>query len=111
MRAPRRRKPTFSPTIVAALTGAPWPDRPSAFDEFKIRHPHSTGLLARSGPPWTLADAWRQYHGRPMTTDDKRALAARLPELRAAIARKFQKPTNRPTEHNNEATCTTRGNC
>ncbi|MFZ5654089.1 MAG: hypothetical protein ACOY42_06790 [Pseudomonadota bacterium] len=103
MRAPRRRKPTFSPTITAALTGAPWPDTPSGFDSHKIEHPNSTGLLAHAGTPWTLADAWLQYHGRPMTTDDKRALASRLPELRATVARRFEKPrTNQPTEKRND---------
>ena len=101
MGAPRRRTPKFSPTITAALTGGPWPERPSGFDEHKIAHPTLPGLFGLPGHGWTFADAWLQFHGRPMTTADKRALAARLPELRAAIARKFQKPTQ-PTARRNE---------
>ncbi len=101
-RAPRRRAPTYSATITAALTGAPFPDPVSRWDAYKIEHPDEPGLIGAPGYVWSLADAWRQYHGREMTKGDRAALRARLPDLRAALEHATRPTTNRNNHGENK---------
>lgn len=76
--APRRRKPTFTPTQLAILTGSPLPPDYSWFEAQHACDPdagyergYATWLK------WTIRDLWRQFHKREMTAEEAAALRRR----------------------------------
>lgn len=83
-RAPRRRKPNITPLQLAVLTGAPLPADVSKWYVANLEHPDQPGLLSVGVCATPFAEVWRQYHGSPMTDEDRAALRARLPEIKAA---------------------------
>jgi len=86
-RSPRRRVPTVTPLQHAILTNGPLPADVGPFEADAIMHPDQPGLLAVPGHTVPFAVIWRQHHGRAMTAADVIAVAARGPEIEAAVER------------------------
>src|SRR3546814_14949330 len=91
---PRPKKPMIDPLDLALITDAPLP---ATFSKWRaasrVEHPRDRGLIW--GMP-SLADVWEQHHGRAMTDEEAEMIAARAPEVEAALA-KMMRSLSGPT--------------
>ena len=83
-KAPRRKKPTFTPLQMAILTNGPLPETVSHWYVENLENPDAPGLLSAQPFATPFAKVWKSYHGAPMTDADRAALRDRLPEIKAA---------------------------
>lgn len=82
-KAPRRKKPTFTPLQMAILTGGPLPDELSRFYIYNLEHPDNPGLINTDPYDMPFAAVWKQHHGRTMTDEDRAYLTKRVTEIHA----------------------------
>lgn len=79
-----RKRGQFTPLQMAILTNGPLPETVSRWYVENFENPDQPGLLAVGPCATPFAEVWRQYHGAPMTEADRKYVAGRLPEIRAA---------------------------
>src|SRR3546814_19305858 len=93
---PRPKKPMIDPLDLALITDAPLP---ATFSKWRaasrVEHPRDRGLIW--GMP-SLDDVWEQHHGRAMTDEEAAMIAARAPDVEAALAT-MMRSISGPTRH------------
>lgn len=106
-RRSRKARAQFRPLYMAILTGGPLPEDVGAFEAHNVLNPSEPGLVSVGDLAPPFAEAWRQYHGAPMTDADVAAVRDRASEIRAAVeASRARRHGARPAEESNDGPAT-----